>query len=295
MKKRLWRCIVISIEYYDGIELKDKVIWRYMDIIKFVDLISNKKIYFSSISEFNDIDPHDSKLPVMDRIQFNYLYEFVSSIEQRTGRGSNTYYCNLDKCIEYLRQFIGINCWFISDYENYSMWKTYSDIRFGIAIRTTIEDLKKSLVNNDQDTILFGEISYDTKGKADDIADTIQKNIYYPFFTKRKEYINENELRIIMSKSKSFKIDFLKNHKVTAAVYAEELVNYLCLVAEQYDEIKNNKKKINNYLSVDIKTLIKEVHIAPNAPEYFIEVVNSIIKKFKLTDIEIKKSTFFKY
>ena len=49
------KVIILRIPWYNLKNLDgETIIWRYMDIIKFLDLIQTQQLYFSNIENFND-------------------------------------------------------------------------------------------------------------------------------------------------------------------------------------------------------------------------------------------------
>ena len=93
-----------------------------------------------------------------------------------------------------------INCWIMSDTEQYLMWTAYSSIDEGIAIKTTVGKLIDSLDPNDKRSIYISDVNYIdyesqyTFDKTGGFA-----NLLAPFFCKGKYFKQEKELRMIYS------------------------------------------------------------------------------------------------
>jgi Protein of unknown function (DUF2971) len=109
-----------------------------------------------------------------------------------------------------------INCWHMSEHENFAMWKIYSE-QFGVCIESQFDDLKNCFVDQKWDyyanksKIYIGRVDY-----IDSETQFIEKgNSFWTYLTKRREYSYEHELRCVVLESSqpSFvrpKIDLLR-------------------------------------------------------------------------------------
>lgn len=95
-------------------------IWRYLDLARFLDLLTSSQIYFSRIDKFED--PYEGFVPAND--------DYLKGIAH---------------LFNYINKFYYANCWHINENESAAMWKLYLDSRNGIAIQSTVNRLKKSL------------------------------------------------------------------------------------------------------------------------------------------------------
>ena len=83
----------------------------------------------------------------------------------------------------------GVSCWHESEHESDAMWKLYSSSGQGIAIESTIEQLRASLGN------LQG-LQIDRVRYMDFDRDSIEKgHRHYALFIKRKAFEHEREVR----------------------------------------------------------------------------------------------------
>lgn len=105
----------------------------------------------------------------------------------------------------------------------------------------TFKNLKSSIKTNEYD-VYIGKIEYIDYSKYL----MSELNLFTPFIHKRLSYIYENELRSVIT------------------------------------VIPPNSKKNNNglYIDIDIKTMIQNVYICPEAPNWFRELVEEVIKQF---------------
>lgn len=138
-----------------------------------------------------------------------------------------------------------INCWVMSEVELYLMWSTYSSLDKGIAVKTTVGNLIDSLdANDDRDIYIssVGYIDYDNEYTFDKSGGSANNLARY--FCKRKYFQQEKELRLVYYDYKA-KID---------------------------DDIAG----LN--FSVSLETLIDEIWIAPQANEWYEELINKELK-----------------
>ena len=141
----------------------DTTVWRYMDLLKFVDLISTRDLFFSRLDTLED------------------KYEGYAHCDDLTTR--------------YLRYNKYVNCWSIDDYESNALWGIYGKGSSGsVAIKSTVGNVRQAL-NSCSYEIYIGEVNYENG------TDTIpkSKNFYSHVVNKRKYYAYEKELRLCVS------------------------------------------------------------------------------------------------
>lgn len=102
-------------------ELKQNTaIWRYMDVARFLALISEKKMYFPSLPELDE--PWEGYRSESDPIV---------SIEPELMKHVAPDYNRLAL----------VSCWHENEGESVAMWKLYTSGREGVAIKTTVAHL----------------------------------------------------------------------------------------------------------------------------------------------------------
>mgnify|MGYP003590209475 FL=1 len=226
-------------------------IWRYMDLAKFISIMSNKSLYFTSFSKFDD--PYECYLPEVYNKPINTLiennsqkiYEKAKTIIKKFENEYPEKYLDAMKnissiyessllsyknSVRELRDKFGVSCWHINEYENESLWKIYTNQGQGIAIETTVEKLKQSLQFHRK--ITFDKVRYEDFNTT--IFEKNHKN--YLGYIKRKAFEYENEFRAVV------------------------------LLDENYFEK-------GCYIKVDLDILIEKIHISPAMPKYFLESI----------------------
>lgn len=228
-------------------------IWRYMDLAKFIALLSNRALYFTSASKFND--PYEFFIPEIYTKEIkNKRIEFITKcfennkkiIEKNKIINPNGYndainlmYKRLQIDIENInnnttekevRKKFGVSCWHINEYENEALWKIYTNQGQGIAIETSVEKLEQSLQFHRK--ITFDKVRYE-----DFNTSIFEKNYEnYWLYIKRKAFEYENEFRAV------------------------------ALLDENYFEK-------GCYINSDLDILIEKIHIAPLMPKYLLDSI----------------------
>lgn len=157
-------------------------VWRYIDFIKFIDLLHSESLYFGRADKFED--PFEGLYPVRTEIEKDF------------------------KIYNAIRKQNFVNCWTMGDYESAALWKMYSDSKNSIAIRTTFGRLKNSFEATDLD-IYASQVRYKDYDKTN-LFGIIDENIWapenrgatvFPIIYKRISFSFENELRLLHVKS----------------------------------------------------------------------------------------------
>jgi hypothetical protein len=238
-------------------DLQSKI-WRYMDLAKFISLLSKQSLYFACATQFND--PYEGYFPKfwLPQNEINNLSNIKSKIDKfpfSRYLKKIPKFPDLENAVE--NMFIdsilswGINSWHISEYESEAMWKLYSSLGQGIAIESTIERLKDSVLTEQKFDVQRVEYI--------DFEEAQEFNGTSSIFLKRKSFEHEKELRAIVL-------------------------------------LKGNDRGQGVFVKCDLDILINTVHISPFAENYFKEVVENICegKISKLNKIVIQSSLFDK-
>ena len=159
------------------------------------------------------------------------------------------------------RENIHINCWHLSEHESISMWKEYLESSMGIAIKSTFNRLTNAVMEASQ-MVFIGKVKYIDYDKE---LIPYDEGLWAPFLRKRKAFEHEKEIRAM----------------------------YLL----GYKKIDDNKITRGGLVNVDLNLLVEEIVVAPDAPYWFREVVESVISKyqydFKVVDSTLNESPVF--
>lgn len=233
---------------YETPKPTDKL-WRYMDVGKFIHLVSSEKLYFASADSFED--PYEGAKGTIERKEIwdNYYTEFfrhaIKTVPGATPemlepehveKEAQRLLSEMNQGGDWQRKHTFISCWHCNCYESEAMWKLYSvNTRNAIAIQTTAERLYKALGRDPK--IDIGKVKYVDYNKC---FTSINGACWY----KRKSFEHEQEVRAITS-------DYLAETKGLS-------------------------------IPIDVTTLIETIFISPYAPRWFEEVVYSIKEKYEI-------------
>jgi hypothetical protein len=260
-------------EYHSSFKLpeysEEKMIWRYMDLPKFISLIDKKSLFFTKASQFPD--PYEGTIPKQSEVVRRTIYEQVKP-ELESDEQFESLISGVPKIFESrlkkYRELMLINSWHFNDYESAALWELYGKDT-GIAIQSTVHKLKDSFARTD-DTIWIGKVNY-----VDFNHDWMDEwNIHEAFVIKRPSFFYESEIRAItclpddnIDKNVSYKFDVEREKKPISrqrSVDPTELTTH------------------GKYVKVDLNQLIDKVYLSPAVPSYFKEAVESIILKYGL-------------
>lgn len=224
-------------------------IWRYLDFAKFVDLLLRSQLFFARSDRFED--PFEGVFRLKD---YENMKDFLSNEQV-------------------IKQFYFLNCWHINDNQSDAMWKIFLNTKNGIAIKSTIGNLIKSL-EPEKDDIFIGKIYYRDFNKVtfDELINEKQNKLFgdrggsiNQFTYKRINFEHEKELRL-------YYIDLPIPHTIKNCMPREPLTH----------------KRID----ISINELINEVIISPFATNWFKDLVEKFIFKLNL-NLVVSKSDLY--
>lgn len=238
-------------------------IWRYIDLGKFVDLLATESLYFACPSQFED--PYEGLVPrshveaeskifqkfIDDILALKYQMS-AQPVDKKVKELLDAKMNNVAKSIPEIPKQVmlrfGVNCWHKNEFESEAMWKLYSASRQGIAIKSTIGQLRNSLRG--------AKVRIDSVRYMDFDNDPIEKgHDHYKLFLKRKSFEHEREVRATISLPQQGKGILVK---------------------------------------CDIDILISSIHLAPFAPAYLMDAVESVCRgKLNTLQKPVVKSKLF--
>ena len=152
------------------------VVWKYLDLSKFLDLLLSQKLFMSRSDKFEDQYEGTFSEPTFEEIK-------KLSID-------NPDFLNYYKTH---REKVAISSWHINEYESFAMWQIFTQNSEGLAIQSTIGRLQQSLVTETYFEQYIGEVNYIDYKKEHIPFD----DLFFPFLFKRKSFQYEREVRII--------------------------------------------------------------------------------------------------
>lgn len=166
----------------------DMVLMRYLDLAKFIDLISTKNLYVASAVEFED--SLEGTLPEQIREMYEQDHEVIKHL------GSKPIFEREQEN----RIKTNVSCWTKGPKDNMALWKIYGASKQAIAIITTFDKLVQStLLWRGLSGVTFKEVTYvDHSGKLPDGIYTLS---YDTFGLKHEAYEFEKEIRMVVTRS----------------------------------------------------------------------------------------------
>lgn len=226
-------------------ENTDAKLWRYMDFAKFVSLLDTQSLFFSR----SDL--------LGDSFEFTYPKGNYDDLDGTPLSKNNEFF--LWATSIYGKQTF-VSCWHMNEAESNLMWNYYSEQNAGIAIQTTYNRFLNSLQNCDyRNRLDIGMVRYiNYESEKIDFSGNILDFIFY----KRNLFIHENELRAVINLPAS----------------DEPLLPY------DPENIKpNDNSPAGLTVPIKFEELVEKIYISPEAPSWYSQLVESIIKKFGIT------------
>ena len=237
----------------------DATLWRYMNFEKFVNILGTKSLFFTRADKFED--PFEGFIPAA------LVDSYKKSVKHVTPEDLAEV---LIKISEGSRKYVMCNCWHQNEEESMAMWEKYHMRNSGIAIKTTMQDLKESL--SDELEVFTGKIEYIyhqtydfdyIRHYANSNLTSDKKWTYFPYFHKRKAFEHEHEIRIIIDVE-----PFVRKH-------LEGLRPENVLETEFPDICE-----IGMLLNIEVNTLIGEVITSPYAERWVTETVELVVRQY---------------
>jgi hypothetical protein len=152
------------------------IVWKYLDLSKFLDLLISKKLFMSRSDKFEDQYEGTFSEPT---------FEEIKKLSVNNPEFLDFYKSHREKVV--------VSSWHINEYESFAMWQIFTQNSEGIAIQSTIGRLQKALQKEKEFNQYIGEVNYiDYKKEYIPFDD-----MFFPFLFKRKSFQYEREVRIL--------------------------------------------------------------------------------------------------
>lgn len=163
-------------------ENPDTIVWKYLDLSKFLDLLISKKLFMSRSDKFEDQYEGTFSEPT---------YEEIKKLSVNNPEFITYYKSHREKVV--------VSSWHINEYESFAMWQIFTQNSEGLAIQSTIGRLQKALAEEKEFKQYIGEVNYiDYKKEYIPFDD-----VFFPFLFKRKSFQYEREVRILSDLSEN--------------------------------------------------------------------------------------------
>jgi hypothetical protein len=157
-------------------EATDTIVWKYLDLSKFLDLLLSQKLFMSRSDKFEDQYEGTFSEPT---------FEEIKKLSENNPEFLDYYKSKREKVV--------VSSWHINEYESFAMWQIFTQNSEGLAIQSTVERLQNALKLETNFKQYIGEVNYiDYKKEHIPFDDS-----FFPFLFKRKSFQYEREVRII--------------------------------------------------------------------------------------------------
>lgn len=220
---------------------KETLIWRYIGLDKFLDLLLTSTIKFSRASIATD---RNEISWILENLKRNPDFE-------KHSEGAKLF-------IESLRRTTYISCWVENKDESKSFWASYLDLnKQGVAIKTTVGDFIDSVDWNGKG-FDYQKIAY----RSDFTIEEIQSQII-AVNTKNPAYKDENEIRFSISGLNELSTPFDSIEKIQ----------------ENFRQSNNLGNVLSR--KVDLSNLISELVISPYCSPWQREIIVRLIQDYQ--------------
>lgn len=162
---------------------ENQILWRYMDLSKFIFMLEKKSLWLTRADKFRD--RHEGRFPKEMKQLIEKAYESFEVDESSVKNASDFQ--------DYLLKNTFINCWHKNSDENMVMWEIYGKINNAVAIQTTVKNIRNSIdvKNLTGHSLLLKNVIYKEE-------DEMSGAMLYEecFFRKRPHFSFEQEVRI---------------------------------------------------------------------------------------------------
>ncbi len=222
-------------------------LWRYVDFTKFVSILETNALFFTRVDKLGDDFEGSFPRGNIEVDPSSYGDPLLADLTKR-----HRYF------VKEIRPFSLVNCWYEGTGESTAMWKMYSEDHQGVAIKTNFLSLSESFVC--KDIIYIGRVDY-----IDYEIDSIPRlSDFAPFLHKRMSSKHENEVRAI-----------------NIALPLPPGILDPTIPLEPLD-LSKPIHDVGAYREVDLSVLVHGLVVAPNAQDWFLELVRSVAARYSL-------------
>lgn len=207
----------------------DTIVWKYLDLSKFLDLLLSQKLFMSRSDKFED--------------QYEGTFSEPTFEEIKKLAVNNPEFLNYYKTH---REKVAISSWHINEYESFAMWQIFTQNSEGLAIQSTVGRLQKALEPEKNLKQYIGQVNYiDYKKEYIPFDD-----LFFPFLFKRKSFQYEREVRIISDTSDT-KVNINDGIKINVDI--SQLIDKIYIHPKSENWYKNLVIELVSKLGFDIE------------------------------------------
>lgn len=157
-------------------------VWRYLDISKFIWLLSYSALYFPRLDLMEDI------------YEGSLTHATVLSRNQMLAEKGHAGEINsVERIFEKNRKTLFVSCWAMSEHESEAMWRLYCPSHQGVALQSKYSSLVDFAATQPNHSMYIGCVTY-LNYETDYFA---EGNLLAPVMHKRKSFEHEKEIRLV--------------------------------------------------------------------------------------------------
>lgn len=267
-----------NIKEYNLSYNKNDYLWKFVSIEKFLSIVLNKKLYFTRIDCFEDVQEGISpellllnhrKNALMSLPPFNVLSQyhsidmFPSETDNLIDKLKETQKCNF------------ANCWYLSNenIESVAMWNLYSQPN-SVALNIKFSDFYDKILKIGVESrvklksLILGKIKYVNFQNPIEL-DKIKEEIENTAFLKDQSFIHENEFRFVAEIEKSKEILFFPKEGFSKYMQKEFF--------ERTSQLYGFDINLNDFLDYKF-----EIVFHPKMSDWVKKDLKNILEKFQI-------------
>lgn len=245
----------------------DATVWRYLDLPKYLSMLESNSLYFCRLDQLDD--PFEGSRPrTISGDQEALMNQVLVGMSEEGVEANVEHLAQLQSRVTAATtKWFFVNCWHLGEYESAAMWRLYMPPGAGVAIRSTFDRLKASLDGSDT-RVYLGQVAY-----IDHSTDHIPPlDSFTPAVCKSRSYEYESELRALVYQPVTGPAGDPFNPAASAL-------------------------DVGVQVDVDLETLVAKVHVSPDAPSWFGDLVAAVTARYgfgwDLTQSALLEDPFF--
>lgn len=220
-------------------------IWRYMDFVKFVNLIGSKKLFLCRADLLGD--PEEGRMPeafhkALENPNSVYINPELKDLFDTPEAKKEFIKSSFGAIFDLIKKEMYISCWHMNEHESKAMWDGFVPGGTGIAIQSTVSNVIDAISGN-KETLYIGKVEYTDNENFGPEG----PSPFIRYVKKGMQYDHEKEVRI------------------------------LCVGMGDEDKYGGGIR-----INVDINKLISEIYLPSNTNEWVFETVKNLLSVYEL-------------
>lgn len=245
----------------------DREVWRYMDLPSLLWILENEKLHFSLPTEDFD-DRYETTLP-------RAWYEFRENQWREIGKAwdhdPDEFVQRHTNRRDNMRDNIYVSCWHANQTESAAMWELYGASKYTVAIRTTVDGLRRTFHSQDEYALAVGDVKYvDFDSSEDEIDEEDMEKI------RSVHSGNADSVGLTLLKREEF-----AHEKEVRCVVLDGVVQDWLEQTTDHSPKQSVEPPVN--VSVDVDELIEEIRLSPGAEDWFINTAIDAVENNRNT------------